>query len=154
MRLRVVVVGDDAKDPLVQLAADYLKRAGRRYDAGLVALKPEKRGKGADDEKVRALEADALLKASEGCCRIALDAEGKLYSSEDFSALVEDKLAQGRPLAFLIGGATGLGDEVRRAADVTLSLSRMTFPHKLALLVLAEQIYRAHEISRGGPYHK
>lgn len=154
MRLRVIVVGDNAKDPFVHAAQDYLKRAGRRYDAGLVALKPQKRGKGADDEKVRALEGEALLKASEGCFRVAMDAEGRHYSSEAFSALIEEKIADGRPLAFLIGGATGLSDEVRAAAELKLSLSKMTYPHKLALCVLAEQIYRAHEIARGGPYHK
>jgi 23S rRNA (pseudouridine1915-N3)-methyltransferase len=54
----------------------------------------------------------------------------------------------------LIGGPTGLGDEVRAAADERWSLSAMTLPHRLAVLVMAEQVYRAHEIARGGPYHK
>lgn len=154
MRTRILIVGDDAKDPLSQAAQDYLKRAGRRIDAGIVPIQPQYRGKGSVDEQVRAAEADALLKASTGCTRIALDVGGLQLSSTQFSEKLENFLARGKPVAFLIGGATGLDPSVREQSDAILSLSPMTFAHRLALVVLAEQIYRAAEISRGGPYHK
>ena len=154
MRTRVVVIGGDLRDPLCVLAAEYLKRSGRRLDAGLVPLKPGRRAKGADDAKICAAEGEALLQASEGCTRIALDERGKIMNSEDFSTALEGWMARGRPLAFLLGGATGLSENVRQRSDVVWSLSPLTFPHRLALCVLAEKIYRASEIIRGGPYHK
>lgn len=155
MRVRVIFLGEDPRDPLQQCAADYLARAGRRLDAGLVPLAPAKRGKGADDERVKSAEADLLLGASDGCTRVALDPTGKgPGSSEQLAARLEKLLARGKPLAFLIGGATGLHPRVLAAADEVWSLSPLTFAHRLALCVLAEQLYRAAEIARGGPYHK
>lgn len=153
-RVRVVLLASDKKDPFLEAAADYLKRAGRRYDPELVVLRPEKRGKGADDRKVRSDEARALLAASEGAVRVALAAEGKGHDTPGFAKALEELLARGRPLAFLIGGATGLDEELVHKADAVWSLSPLTFPHKLCALVLAEQIYRAAEIARGGPYAK
>lgn len=154
MRVRVVFLGGDAKDPLQQTAADYLARCGRRYDAGLVALKPSKRGKGAVDDVVKDAEADELLAASEGCTRIAMDKGGAQPTSESFSSSLETLLAKGKPIAFLIGGATGLHPRVLEASQQTWSLSTLTYAHRLAVCVLAEQIYRSSEIARGGPYHK
>jgi 23S rRNA (pseudouridine1915-N3)-methyltransferase len=154
VRVKVVFLGEDAKDPLQQAAADYLARCGRRYDAGLVPLKPTKRTKTAVDAAVRDAEADALLAATEGCTRIALDPTGRLLTSEQWAESVEGLLARGRPLAFLIGGATGLHPRVPAACAAVWSLSPLTFAHRLAVCVLAEQLYRSAEIARGGPYHK
>jgi 23S rRNA (pseudouridine1915-N3)-methyltransferase len=155
MRIRVVFLGPDPRDPLQQAAAAYLARCGRRYDAGLVALPATKRGKNSVDDTVRASEAEALLQASASCSRIALDPTGKLLpSSEKWSVAVEELLARGRPLAFLIGGATGLHPRVLTSSDAVWSLSPLTLAHRLAVCVLAEQLYRSAEIARGGPYHK
>lgn len=155
MRVRVVFLGEDPRDPLQQAAADYLARAGRRLDAGLVPLAPAKRSKGADDDKVRLAEAEALFRASEGTTRVALDAQGVVHgSSEELARELEELLQRGRGVSFLIGGATGLHARVRQESQRTWSLSRLTLAHRLAVLVLSEQIYRAAEIARGGPYHK
>jgi len=155
MRIKVIFLGGDAKDPLQQAAADYLSRCGRRFDAGLQELKATKRGKGAVDDVVRRQEGDALLQASEGHTRIAMMPGGTLHGgSEQFSSSLEKLMERGKPIAFLIGGATGLHDDVVKVADVRWSLSPLTFAHRLAVCVLAEQIYRANEIARGGPYHK
>lgn len=155
MRTKVIFLGGDPKDPLQLAAVDYLSRCGRRYDAGIVELKPTKRGKGSVDDVVRDAEADALLGASDGHTRIAMDPTGLVHgSSEKFAGAVEQLMARGKPLAFLIGGATGLHKRVLDVADGVWSLSPMTMAHRLALCVLAEQLYRASEIARGGPYHK
>ena len=154
-RVRVVFLGEDPRDPLQIAAADYLARAGRRYDGELVALKPSKRTKGSHDDRVRDAEADVLLGATDACTRVALDPLGKaLASSEKFHELLEQLIARGKPVAFLVGGATGLHPRVVASSDRSLSLSSLTLAHRLAVLVLAEQIYRAAEIHRGGPYHK
>lgn len=139
-RIKLVFIGDE-RDVLVDAARDYLSRSGKRFDPELVAIK---RGKG---------DAEACVRASEGCLRVALDARGVEHDSVAFAKALEGLVARGK-VAFLVGGAEGLADVVRGKADATWSLSKLTFPHRLAVLVVAEQIYRASEIARGGPYHK
>ena len=97
----------------------------------------------------------ALLKQARGAGSvIALDPLGKTCTSEEFSELLFAAIERGGSrLSFIIGGAEGLPKEVR--ADATLvSLSRLTFTHQMARLILAEQIYRATEIRKGSGYHK
>ena len=85
----------------------------------------------------------------------AMCIEGKMLSSEELSSTL-DKIALGgkSTVDFIIGGSYGLSDEVKNCADLRLSMSRMTFPHQMARVVLSEQIYRAFEISTNGKYHK
>ena len=83
---------------------------------------------------------------------IALTEEGEGLSSIAFSKRLQ-KLAPSR-LAFVIGGANGLTCEIKAMANFCLSLSPLTFPHEIARLLLAEQIYRASTISQGSPYHR
>ena len=81
---------------------------------------------------------------------VALCVEGRSLSSEELARELE-----GRPkLCFIVGGSFGLDERVKKAADMRLSMSRMTFPHHLARVMLAEQVYRAFTIINGGRYHK
>lgn len=105
--------------------------------------------KPADQDK----EGKFLLKATEGMYRIILDENGKEYASEDFAQQYQKWKNKGK-IAFLIGGAEGHGKEVKEKADEALSLSKLTFPHKLARLLLIEQLYRAESILKNHPYHK
>lgn len=84
---------------------------------------------------------------------ILLDPKGKLFSTDDFVTLLKETQRSSTPrLAFVVGGAYGLPDEARNSAHTLLSLSKLTLPHRLALLVLLEQIYRALSIQAGSPY--
>jgi 23S rRNA (pseudouridine1915-N3)-methyltransferase len=83
---------------------------------------------------------------------VALAIDGRESDSETFSGGLQRWLERG-PVAFVIGGSLGLADEVRRAADAELSLSRLTLPHQLARVVLAEQLFRALKIARRETYH-
>ena len=154
MPIKICAVGFDPKDPLSHAAQSYLERGGRRLGATIEPVAEAKRKKGQNDNAHRAFEAEKLLLASERCFRIALDAEGKSYSSEAFAKYLLQLQNQGHRVAFMIGGATGLSDDIKKQSDAMLSLSQMTLPHKMALCFLAEQLYRASEIWRGGPYHK
>ena len=90
-----------------------------------------------------------------GAFIVAMCIEGKGCSSEELASLMAQCAVQGKSrVCFLIGGSDGLSDEVKRAADVRLSMSRMTFPHHLARVMVLEQIYRAFNINEGGKYHK
>ena len=96
-----------------------------------------------------------LAHIGSGAFVVAMCIEGKGYSSEELASLVAQCAVQGKSrVCFLIGGSDGLSDEVKRAADVRLSMSRMTFPHHLARVMVLEQIYRAFNINEGGKYHK
>ncbi len=85
---------------------------------------------------------------------VALDERGKQLSSEELARWLQQAMMDGRDLVFVIGGAEGLTQQIRERADMMLSLSKMTYAHRLARVMLAEQIYRAFTILRGEPYHK
>ncbi len=86
---------------------------------------------------------------------VALDEGGKSMTSEKFATWLGARRDDGqRHMAFVIGGADGLDDSVLSQADLKLSLGRMTWPHLMARLLLVEQIYRAHTMLTGHPYHR
>ncbi len=103
----------------------------------------------------REAESALLLARSEGMLRIALDERGDLPTSREFCDRMLGWEQRGiKQVALLIGGADGHTPELRKAADWTLALSRLTLQHELALVVLAEQIYRAYTLKAGLPYHR
>lgn len=86
---------------------------------------------------------------------VTLCIEGKLFSSEDTAKLLADTALSGcSEIVFIIGGSYGLSDNVKQRSDVRLSMSKMTFPHRLARIMLLEQIYRGFKINAGEKYHK
>ncbi len=100
-------------------------------------------------------EAARLTRAlPEGAATIALDERGELATSEALAARIGAWRDTGRDLAFLIGGADGLDETIRARADWHLALGRLTWPHLLVRLLLAEQLYRASTILAGHPYHR
>ncbi|MBQ6130390.1 23S rRNA (pseudouridine(1915)-N(3))-methyltransferase RlmH [Candidatus Saccharibacteria bacterium] len=84
---------------------------------------------------------------------IVADERGKIISSPELSEKLEREFNQAKEVVIIIGGAYGVSEEVRERADFVWSFSKLVFPHSLARLIVAEQIYRAQEISRGGKYH-
>lgn len=99
--------------------------------------------------------AELLKKIPAGARVAALCIEGKLFSSEELAAELQNAaLTGGSHVVFVIGGSYGLSDAVKKRADLRLSMSRMTFPHRLARVMLLEQLYRACKINAGEQYHK
>ncbi len=152
MRLRVVSVGRD-RSGLFQPAVDtYAGRLRRYLPFELVEL-PASRVR----EPVRARDEEATrILAAVGPDRrlVALDVGGKRLSSEALAERVNRWMVAGQDVDLVVGGDEGLGDAVRARAALTLSLGPMTLPHRLARVVLVEQLYRALTIVRGEPYHK
>ena len=96
-----------------------------------------------------------LKKIGAGDYAVAMCIEGKQLSSEELSAMLDNAAITGKSTVdFIIGGSYGLSNKVKNRADFKLSMSKMTFPHQMARMVLSEQIYRAFEISTNGKYHK
>ncbi len=107
--------------------------------------------KGGDSPAVSA----RLLKASEGCVRVAMDERGENWTTRQLEAHVREWQMRGeKKIAFLVGAADGHTGELRRQCAHVLSLGAMTMQHELALLVLLEQIYRVHTLLAGSPYHR
>ena len=144
MRVVVVAVGRVKEAGLREAIDEYLTRARRHVRVDETEL--------ADGAGVAAAFAKAI---PEGAHVIALEVGGRARSSEDFARHLERVGSRGKGVvALLIGGAEGLPGTVSAQADELLSLGAMTLPHRLARLVLAEQLYRATAIWRGEPYAK
>ncbi len=133
--------------------AELFKRYATRITPKLIVSEIAE-GRGAPAE-VKRREATALLAALPAqSFAIALDHGGTAPSSETFAQSLERWLAEGRDIAFLIGGAEGFDRTVLGRADHVLSLGPLTWPHMLARVMLAEQIFRARSIAVGHPYHR
>jgi 23S rRNA (pseudouridine1915-N3)-methyltransferase len=132
---------------------EYARRISRYVKFELVEV-PEAR-RHAGTPRASGEEGEALLaRLGERERVVVLDERGDEETSVAFARRVERWLARGQDVALVIGGSDGLAPAVRARAAETLALSRMTLAHRLARLVLAEQLYRAFTILRGEPYHK
>ncbi len=151
MRVHVIAVGKVRAGPERDIFDAYRKRLPWPVETREV----EARRHAATDERRRD-EAQLLLKAvPAGACIIALDERGTALSSTEFAKRIGRWRDDGVPaLAFLIGGADGLDEEVRRSAAMLLAFGPMTWPHQLVRAMLAEQLYRASSILAGHPYHR
>lgn len=155
MKFRVVAVGKPRAQHLAAAIQDYEKRAARYWPLEFRDVR-EEAARGATPDQVREREGERLLAAAgANAFVVACDAAGEARTSAEFAGWMHaERERANRDVAFLIGGAYGLSRDVRDSAGQTLSLSRFTFPHELARLMLAEQLYRAGTIVRGEPYHK
>jgi 23S rRNA (pseudouridine1915-N3)-methyltransferase len=133
---------------------DYLKRLQRYSKVELVEIK-DVVGKGVPDAIAIEREGQQLLKATEHVTRrIALVSNGRQFDSPELADFVQKQIGLYGRIAFLIGGPLGLSAEVLQHCQETLSLSRLTFTHEIARLILLEQLYRAGTIVAGEAYHK
>jgi len=154
MRLTVIAAGRLRAGPERTLVDDYLTRADKAGRG--VGLHPvtetEIEPKGAD---ARARTEALLAAAPEGARLVALDERGRAMASDAFAAKLADWRDGGaRDAAFLIGEADGLDAIARQRADLVLAFGPQTWPHRLARVMLAEQLYRAVAILAGSPYHR
>lgn len=155
MKIVMVVVGR-ARGPLASAIAEYESRAARYWKLEVSEVDDGVRGGGSDPHRVRAAEGERILaQVPDGLDIFALTRDGQGMNSRTLSRQLQERALHASPgVAFVIGGAFGLDADVLARARARLSLSPMTFPHDLARLVLAEQLYRAGTIARGEPYHK
>lgn len=153
MRIRVIAVGRDRSGLFAPAAEEYAGRIARYLRFEVIEV-PEAR-KHAGTPRAKDEEGESLLaKLGDRDRVVLLDERGTEETSEAFARRVERWLARGQDVSLVIGGSDGLSDAVRGRAMETLALSRMTLAHRLARVVLLEQLYRAFTILRGEPYHK
>jgi 23S rRNA (pseudouridine1915-N3)-methyltransferase len=154
MRARLIAAGTRLPDWLNEGYAGYARRfAGFRLE--LVEIPVARRA--GDRDIARALADEGRrMQAAIGPRDyvVALDVNGRAMTTAELAGWLERRLAGGRDLAFLIGGPDGLAPELLERADLKWSLSPLTWPHGLARVMVAEQLYRAHSILHGHPYHR
>ncbi|KAA0258509.1 23S rRNA (pseudouridine(1915)-N(3))-methyltransferase RlmH [Deferribacter autotrophicus] len=143
MKIRIIMGSKINNRCLKDMVNEYAKRLSSVMEIEIIDFKST-----GNDVK----EYEKFIKLSEGFYRVALAVEGKQLDSESFAKWFEGK--QNKNIAFLIGGAKGLSEILKKKCNELFSLSKLTFAHEHALLLLSEQIYRAYTIIQGHPYHK
>ncbi len=143
-------------DPIVSAADEYLRRLQHYCSAHVVEVREEPLKKGRAVSEVQRIEAERLRKAvGQDGLRVALDESGRAQTSvalaERFHRWLDDGIT---PVSIFIGGPSGLDPKIVSEAHEVWSLSRFTLPHRVARLIVCEQMYRAFTIIRGEPYHK
>lgn len=143
----VLCVGKIKEKYLADGITEYAKRLSRFCEFSVVELADEP-----GEAEVR-LESDAILRRLRGYV-VLLDICGKELGSPEFAAAIDRAYLSAPEITFVIGGSCGVDERVRAAANLRVSFGKVTYPHQLMRLILAEQIYRAFNILAGTPYHK
>lgn len=155
MKITLLLTGKTDVEPVKVLMDEYTKRIGHYTNFEVITIPDIKNIKNLSIEQYRQKEAEQQKKyLTKSDFIILLDENGKEYSSEKFAQFLEHKIQIGiKNLVFVIGGAFGFTDEIRKMAEQSVSLSKMTFPHQLVRLIFLEQLYRAFTIIRKEKYH-
>jgi 23S rRNA (pseudouridine1915-N3)-methyltransferase len=143
MKIHIVTIGQPKLAYAKAGWQEYLKRLQRLHSVRVTHLADKHDG---DIKKLREVTANTYV--------VVLEIEGKNLSSEHLAAFLKSREYEAREVSFVIGGPEGLPHEFREQADFQWSFSNLTLPHDLAMVVLAESLYRASTINTGLPYHK
>ncbi|NNM00344.1 MAG: 23S rRNA (pseudouridine(1915)-N(3))-methyltransferase RlmH [Gammaproteobacteria bacterium] len=152
MQFSLITISRRVPDWIASGYNEYARRLPRSCRLELVERPPSR----ADTpDKIRAEEAGRLLEAARRSARvIALDERGEMWSTRELAGFLESWSRDGDDVALLVGGAEGLDQSVREGADACWSLSRLTLPHQLVRVLIAEQVYRARRIKKNHTYHR
>lgn len=157
MTVNLIVIGKLKEDYLRNACDEYIKRLSRYCNTEIHELSEYRLSENPSQKEIE----NALQKESESMRKFAkgyiipLCIEGKQVTSPELSGIIQNAVVSGNnTVTFIIGSSFGLAPEIKSMGDFRLSMSKMTFPHQLARVMLLEQIYRAFQISTGGKYHK
>ncbi len=155
MHIRLLAVGDRQPSWVDTAFKNYVQRLPRQWQFRLDLIATAPRPKNSSADAARSAEGRKVLaKIGAPECVVVLDERGKEFSSQELAARLAGWQADGRDLAFVIGGPDGVSQECMARADLRWSLSRLTLPHGLARVLFTEQLYRAWSLSTGHPYHR
>ena len=155
--INIICIGKLKESYLRDAQAEYIKRLGAFCKLNVIELQESKLpNQPSDSQIVKCIEIEgqSILAKLKGYA-MPMCIEGENLSSEVLAQKITDISLNGTSeISFVIGGSYGLSDDVKRNADFKLSMSRMTFPHQLARVMLLEQVYRSFQINANGKYHK
>ena len=156
--IKIISVGTLKEGYLKEAVAEYKKRLSQYARVEEINIKEElirDEDNPREIEKALTAEGERIIAAiPEGAMKIALCVEGKQYSSEALASLIGEGVNRSGKIALVIGSSHGLSDAVKRACEIRLSVSAMTFPHQLMRVILLEALYRSFTIIAGKRYHK
>ncbi|OGG04563.1 MAG: hypothetical protein A3F83_11050 [Candidatus Glassbacteria bacterium RIFCSPLOWO2_12_FULL_58_11] len=155
MTIRILAIGKVREPALAELCGEYAERVSR-YGHKMIIEEVREEPGGREPAHILEKEAERLrARLTEAAYTVALDREGDELDSQALAAFLGRIQDQGlKELAFLVGGHLGLKPELVKSCRRAISLSKLTFTHEMARLILLEQLYRANTILRGEPYHK
>ena len=159
LNVKLICVGRMREKYYIEAFAEYAKRLGAYCRFECLELAEQRLGDTPSEAEIAAAlekEGAEIMRAVPGdAFLVALCVEGRSLPSEAMARLIAERASSGKPkLCFVVGGSFGLSPAVKARADLRLSMSAMTFPHHLARVMLAEQIYRGFKINEGSKYHK
>jgi len=155
MRIHLIAVGERMPAWIHTGFEEYRKRLGPECSLQLHEIPAEKRSSGQDVTRLLQKEAARILAALPRDCHVvALERQGKSWSTTELADKLRQWMQSGRDVALLIGGPEGLASDAQQRAQEQWSLSALTFPHPLVRVMVAEQVYRAYSILKNHPYHK
>lgn len=154
MRIRIIAVGQHIAEWADNAARDYLGRFPRGFSVELKEIRTEPRA-GQTPAKLMAAEGERIRAAIDpGDFVVVMDEHGEEMTTVAFAKFLNGKRLDAETVVFVIGGPDGLAPEIKALGNKTMRLSKMTLPHALARVLLAEQIYRAWSILANHPYHR
>jgi len=159
LAVKFICVGRMREKFYIDAFSEYTKRLQSLCKFEIVEPNEQRLSENPSDKEIKAAldrEAQDIMKAiPNDAYVVAMCVEGKQMPSEGMGELIAARENSGKPrLCFVIGGSFGLADSVKQRADMKLSMSKMTFPHHLARVMLIEQLYRGFKINEGSRYHK
>ncbi len=154
MKLRIVSVGRKMPSWVETACAEYIKRMPREASVEIIEIKPEKRAAGNSTDNIQLIEAKRILDVIGKDYLIALDERGQEVTTLQLAEKFKDWQSSGKDIALVIGGADGLHASIKQKADWLWGLSKLTLPHAMVRIILAEQLYRAHSVITDHPYHR
>jgi len=155
MQIYLIAIGQRMDAWVKQAYDEFAKRLPHECRLHLIEVPANKRTKNSDLQRIIKEEGERLLAAVPSNSLVyALDSAGQQWSTEKLADQLDQWLVDGRDIVLLIGGPDGLSEQCKSRAETCLSLSKLTFPHPLVRIIIAEQIYRAWSILKGHPYHR
>ncbi len=155
MKVTLIVVGKTKESHIEKGLEEYINRVKHYIPFEIKELPGIKNAGKMTREEIMLNEGRVIMKfLKDNSLMVLLDNRGREFTSEAFASWLQKTMTQSmQQLYFVIGGAYGFSDEVKKRADMKISLSRMTFSHQIVRLIFAEQLYRALTIIKGEPYH-
>lgn len=159
MQINIIYVGNIKDKYFSDAVKEYEKRLSAYCKVVNTEIKETKIPENASAAQInKAIEEEGekiLSVLPQKSYKIALAVEGAMLSSEELAKKIDSSLTGGySSISFIIGGAFGMSEKVKKSCDMMLSVSRMTFTHRMMRVIILEQIYRAYNILSGGKYHK
>jgi len=152
LKIKIISIGNKMPAWINEAFDSYISKLNRDFTLQLIEIKPEKKFDSIEQKKLS--ESEKILSHVDKEFLIVLDEKGLQFSSQELAQKLKHWSEHFKHIAFVIGGADGIHEDILHKANLTWSLSKSTFPHAFVRVLITEQLYRAHSILENHPYHR